>query len=105
MRRAGGARSHRHQKPQDMHLFAPAQSCDEYKDYPGTRHDARSALPMAIAGAYIVFGIAYLLPIMFTGLWVGRRLTNRLSREAFVRLVTLLVLASGLALIGRYLSA
>jgi hypothetical protein len=32
-------------------------------------------------------------------------LTNRLSREAFVRLVTWLVLASGLALIGRYLSA
>ena len=48
---------------------------------------------------------ACLLPVMFIGLWVGRRLTHRLSREAFVRLVTWLVLASGLALIGRYLSA
>ncbi|MGE7993387.1 TSUP family transporter [Pseudomonas sp. NPDC089554] len=47
---------------------------------------------------------ACLLPVMFAGLWVGRRLTLKLSREAFVRLVTWLVLASGLALIGRYLS-
>ena len=45
-----------------------------------------------------------LLPVMFVGLWCGRRLACRLSREAFVRLVTWLVLASGLALIGRYLS-
>jgi uncharacterized membrane protein YfcA len=45
-----------------------------------------------------------LLPVMALGLWIGRRLTQRLSREAFIRLVTWLVLASGLALIGRYLS-
>lgn len=45
-----------------------------------------------------------LLPAMALGLWIGRRVTMRLSREAFVRLVTCLVLASGLALIGRYLS-
>ncbi|WP_231423231.1 sulfite exporter TauE/SafE family protein [Pseudomonas sp. Leaf59] len=45
-----------------------------------------------------------LLPAMGLGLWFGRRLTMRLSREAFVRGVTWLVLASGLALIGRYLS-
>ncbi|PTT97314.1 permease, partial [Pseudomonas sp. HMWF031] len=45
-----------------------------------------------------------LLPAMALGLWIGRRLTMRLSREAFVRLVTWLVLASGVALIGRYLS-
>ncbi|MNP84917.1 hypothetical protein D3C76_1844390 [compost metagenome] len=45
-----------------------------------------------------------LLPAMALGLWIGRRLTLRLSREAFVRLVTWLVLASGIALIGRYLS-
>jgi uncharacterized membrane protein YfcA len=45
-----------------------------------------------------------LLPAMVLGLWVGRRLTMRMSREGFVRLVTWLVLASGIALIGRYLS-
>lgn len=45
-----------------------------------------------------------LLPAMTLGLWIGRRVTMKLSREAFVRLVTWLVLASGLALIGRYLS-
>ncbi|WP_338488201.1 sulfite exporter TauE/SafE family protein [Pseudomonas trivialis] len=45
-----------------------------------------------------------LLPAMGLGLWFGRRLTMRLSREAFVKVVTWLVLASGLALIGRYLS-
>ena len=36
--------------------------------------------------------------------WIGRRVTLRLSREAFVRLVTWLVLCSGLALVGRYLA-
>ncbi|MFW0757946.1 sulfite exporter TauE/SafE family protein [Pseudomonas sp. H11T01] len=45
-----------------------------------------------------------LLPAMALGLWIGRRLTMKLSREAFVRLVTWLVLASGIALITRYLS-
>ena len=44
-----------------------------------------------------------LLPVMFAGLWLGRKLTRKLSRDAFVRLVTWLVLASGVALIGRYL--
>lgn len=46
-----------------------------------------------------------LLPVVFIGLWIARRLALRLSREAFVHLVTWLVLASGLALIGRYLSS
>lgn len=45
-----------------------------------------------------------LLPMMLAGLYLGRRLTLNMSREAFVRLVTWLVLASGIALIGRYLS-
>jgi uncharacterized membrane protein YfcA len=43
-----------------------------------------------------------LLPMMFVGLWIGRSLTLKLSRETFVRLVTWLVLASGLALLTRY---
>lgn len=45
-----------------------------------------------------------LLPAMALGLWIGRRLIMKLSRESFVRLVTWLVLASGIALITRYLS-
>lgn len=45
-----------------------------------------------------------LLPAMALGLWIGRRLIMKLSRESFVRLVTWLVLASGIALISRYLS-
>ncbi|HAB02400.1 MAG TPA: permease [Pseudomonas sp.] len=61
-----------------------------------------------LAGVYadvsLLLLAACLLPCMFVGLWIGRRVTLRLSREAFVRLVTWLVLVSGLALIGRYLS-
>ena len=61
-----------------------------------------------IAGVYadlpLLMLALCLLPAMALGLWVGRRLTMRMSREAFVRLVTWLVLASGIALIGRYLS-
>jgi uncharacterized membrane protein YfcA len=61
----------------------------------------------AIAGVYAQLPLLMLalclLPMMVLGLWVGRRLTMKLSREAFVRLVTWLVLASGIALIGRYL--
>jgi len=45
-----------------------------------------------------------LLPAMALGLWIGRRLALKLSREAFVRLVTWLVLASGIALLTRYFS-
>lgn len=61
-----------------------------------------------IAGVYaelpLLMLAVCLLPAMALGLWLGRRLTLRMSREAFVRLVTWLVLASGIALIGRYLS-
>ena len=54
-------------------------------------------------GALLLLAVC-LLPAMALGLWAGRRLTRKLSREAFVRLVTWLVLASGIALIARYLS-
>ena len=61
-----------------------------------------------LAGVYadgeLLLLSACLLPAMALGLWIGRRLTRKLSREAFVRLVTWLVLASGIALIARYLS-
>lgn len=45
------------------------------------------------------------LPMVFAGLWAARHLALRLSRDAFVRLITWLVLGSGLALIARYLSS
>lgn len=61
-----------------------------------------------IAGVYAELPLLILalclLPAMALGLWSGRRLSMKLSREAFVRLVTWLVLASGIALIGRYFS-
>ncbi|UCZ83669.1 sulfite exporter TauE/SafE family protein [Pseudomonas sp. L5B5] len=63
----------------------------------------------ALAGVYadlpLLLLALCLLPAMALGLWIGRGLTMKLSREAFIRLVTWLVLASGIALIGRYLSA
>jgi uncharacterized membrane protein YfcA len=62
-----------------------------------------------LAGVYADLSLlllaACLLPSMLVGMGVARRLTLNMSREAFVRLVTWLVLASGLALIGRYLGA
>lgn len=62
----------------------------------------------AVAGVYAELSLwvlaLCLLPAMALGLWIGRRLTLKLSREAFVRLVTWLVLASGIALLVRYFS-
>jgi uncharacterized protein len=46
-----------------------------------------------------------LLPAMALGLWTGRRLTLQIVPRGVCALVTWLVLASGIALIGRYLSA
>ncbi len=56
------------------------------------------------ADASLLLLAACLFPMMALGSWIGRSLTNKLSREAFVRLITWLVLASGIALIGRYIS-
>ncbi|WP_122665288.1 sulfite exporter TauE/SafE family protein [Pseudomonas viridiflava] len=59
-----------------------------------------------IAGVYAQIPLLLLalclLPAMALGSWIGRRLTLRMSRETFVRLVTWLVLVSGIVLIGRY---
>ena len=61
-----------------------------------------------LAGVYrdldIVITAIALLPAMFTGIWIGRRITLRLSREQFVRILNVVVLASGAALIVRYFS-
>lgn len=61
-----------------------------------------------IAGVYAELPLLLLalclLPAMALGSWIGLRLALKLSREAFVRLVTWLVLASGIALLTRYFS-
>nr|WP_164329185.1 MULTISPECIES: hypothetical protein [Pseudomonas syringae group] len=49
--------------------------------------------------------LAALRPPLLLGSLAGRGLIKKLSREAFVGLVTWLVLVSGLALIVRYLTA
>lgn len=43
-----------------------------------------------------------LAPAMLCGLWVGRRLTLRMSREQFLRVVNVIVLVSGAALLARF---
>jgi hypothetical protein len=69
MRRAGGARSHRRHNPKGLHLFASPHFHDKHSHgtTPGPQHDANPTLPhpfdwlpilLAIAVAYIVFGIA-----------------------------------------------
>ncbi|WP_249677123.1 sulfite exporter TauE/SafE family protein [Pseudomonas abieticivorans] len=62
-----------------------------------------------LAGVYADLSLLLLavclLPSMLLGMATARRITLNMSREAFVRLVTWLVLASGLALVTRYLSA
>ncbi|RAU49548.1 MULTISPECIES: sulfite exporter TauE/SafE family protein [unclassified Pseudomonas] len=62
----------------------------------------------AVTGVYaqlplLVMAVC-LLPAMLVGSWIGRRLMKRLSRETFVRLVTWLVLISGITLVGRYVT-
>ncbi len=55
------------------------------------------------AGAALIKLAVALAPAMVAGLWAGRRITLRLSREQFLRAVNVVVLASGLALIARHL--
>lgn len=47
---------------------------------------------------------AVLAPSMLAGVWIGRRITLKLSREQFVRLVNIVILVSGIGLIARYFS-
>jgi len=87
--------------------FAQGRRARHAKCVDQLQHVVRLSL-FLIAGVYadmpLLLLAVCLLPAMALGLWCGRRLTLRMSREAFVRLVTWLVLASGIALIGRYLS-
>lgn len=61
-----------------------------------------------ITGVYAQLSLwlmaACLLPAMIIGSFIGRRLVMRMSRELFVRLVTWVVLISGISLIARYLA-
>ncbi|SAI71446.1 Sulfite exporter TauE/SafE [Bordetella ansorpii] len=59
-----------------------------------------------IAGVYadanLLILAALLAPSMLIGVWAGRRITLRLSREQFVRLVNGVVLVSGVFVLVRY---
>ncbi len=67
------------------------------------------AVLFLLAGVYADRGIlviaALLLPAMLVGTALGRRVTLTLSRAQFLRIVSAIVLISGLALIWRYASA
>jgi uncharacterized protein len=56
----------------------------------------------AVAGFYtreVLILVAALLPVTWAGTWVGEKLGNRISQEAFSRILALLLLASGVSLL------
>lgn len=62
----------------------------------------------ALAGVYLDASLWWLAlclaPAMWVGVTLGRRITLRLSREQFLRVINLVVLCSGVMLIVRYLA-
>ncbi|WP_066331029.1 sulfite exporter TauE/SafE family protein [Azohydromonas lata] len=60
-----------------------------------------------LAGVYaetsIVLLALVLLPVMLLGVNAGRRITLRLTRDQFIKIINVVVLCSGVVLIGRYL--
>lgn len=60
----------------------------------------------ALAGVYLDASLLWLAlmlaPGMLVGVTIGRRMTLKMSREQFLRLLNVVVLASGIALIVRY---
>ncbi|MBN4667801.1 sulfite exporter TauE/SafE family protein [Pandoraea nosoerga] len=58
-----------------------------------------------LAGVYaslpMLMNAVSLIPAMAAGMWLGRHITLRLSRQQFVKAVNLVVLAAGLALLLR----
>ena len=66
------------------------------------------ALLFLLAGVYADRGILvlalWLVPAMLVGTALGRRITLRLSRAQFLRIVSVVVLGSGLALVWRYMT-
>lgn len=63
----------------------------------------------ALAGVYLdtsLLWLALLLaPGMIAGITLGRRITLNMSREQFLKVINLVVLASGVMLVGRYFMA
>ncbi|WP_040261689.1 sulfite exporter TauE/SafE family protein [Pseudomonas massiliensis] len=63
----------------------------------------------ALAGVYLdtsLLWLALLLaPGMLAGTAIGRRITLKMSREQFIRVINLVVLASGIMLLVRYFAA
>lgn len=59
-----------------------------------------------LAGVYadtsIILLALVLLPVMFLGVSAGRRITLRLTRDQFIKIINVVVLCSGVVLIGRY---
>ena len=56
----------------------------------------------AIAGFYtadVLRVAAWLLPVMWLGLWCGERIQSRISQETFSQVVALMLIASGLTLL------
>lgn len=62
-----------------------------------------------VAGVYanrsLLLLAVLLAPGMLAGVWMGRRITLKLSREQFVKLVNSVILVSGVFLLVRYFSA
>ena len=66
------------------------------------------AVLFLIAGVYadlsLLLYVALLLPAMFAGVYIGRHITLRMTREQFLMVVNVLLIASGGVLILRYFS-
>lgn len=60
---------------------------------------------LTLAGTYTDLSLwvmaLYLLPALIVGLWAGNHITLRVSRETFIRVVNVILLASGAMLIYR----
>ncbi len=76
-----------------------------HADRPRHAHARCCSLWRAYADASILALAVLLLPAMLLGTALGRRITLRLSREQFLRVVALAVLCSGAFLIVRYAMA
>jgi uncharacterized membrane protein YfcA len=63
------------------------------------------AATFLLAGVYanlpMLMNAVSLIPAMMAGMWLGKHITLRLSRQQFVKAVNLVVLAAGIALLLR----
>ncbi|MNT25420.1 Sulfite exporter TauE/SafE [compost metagenome] len=60
---------------------------------------------LTMAGVYtdlsLVKTAIYLLPALVIGLWIGGHINLRMSRDAFTRLINIIILVSGITLVYR----